>query len=555
MSDMNRKYPFWSLYFEMEGFEITGDKLMGRQAAGNSFLKALVKSKTDTLGIYIKNNHQKKLASETIKSFLDKDQELEVVSIPYNRPFESQDFGGIFFPGPSLSDYSKLRGYYGHHKYSLIGITHTTASHRVMTSISSLLSSPVKPWDALICTSQVVVDTVTTIIDAEYERLESSLGVKKKIIPLGVDPDEFDYSSDFILKSRNEFNIKDNDIVIVYVGRLSFHAKAHHIPMYISLNEISKTLEEGQNIHLIQTGWFANEFIENSFKDEAKLICPDVIMHFLDGKDQGNKHKTLACGDIFMSLSDNFQETFGLTPLEGMAAGLPVIVSDWNGYRDTVKDSHDGFRIPTYSLKPGNGEELAFNHMMGFINYDEYIGHLSQKIAIDIPMCIDKLQLLIGNKDLRKKLGNNAKNSVRGNFSWQKILNKYKDLGDDLDDIRVSSSKVESEGYHKLPSDRLDPFYVFKTYPTNLLDGDTFIFRDDSMTSDCINEIMNLDSVKFAKSSLPDISFFYRVYEMLDVETKVSINDIIKDTELNESIVLTICIWFMKYSFIKVEIV
>ena len=75
------------------------------------------------------------------------------------------------------------------------------------------------------------------------------------------------------------------------------------------------------------------------------------------------------------------------------------------------------------------------------------------------------------------------------------------------------------------------------------------------MTSDCINEIMNLDSVKFAKSSLPDISFFYRVYEMLDVDIKVSINDICKDTELNESIVLTICIWFMKYSFIKVEIV
>jgi hypothetical protein len=42
---------------------------------------------------------------------------------------------------------------------------------------------------------------------------------------------------------------------------------------------------------------------------------------------------------------------------------------------------------------------------------------------------------------------------------------------------------------------------------------------------------------------------------MLDVDIKVSINDICKDTELNESIVLTICIWFMKYSFIKVEIV
>ena len=28
-----------------------------------------------------------------------------------------------------------------------------------------------------------------------------------------------------------------------------------------------------------------------------------------------------------------------------MAAGLPVVVSDWDGYRDTVRDGVDGFRI------------------------------------------------------------------------------------------------------------------------------------------------------------------------------------------------------------------
>ena len=41
-----------------------------------------------------------------------------------------------------------------------------------------------------------------------------------------------------------------------------------------------------------------------------------------------------AIPDIFVSLSDNIQETFGLTPLEGMASGLPVVATDWNGYRD-----------------------------------------------------------------------------------------------------------------------------------------------------------------------------------------------------------------------------
>ena len=39
------------------------------------------------------------------------------------------------------------------------------------------------------------------------------------------------------------------------------------------------------------------------------------------------------------------QETFGLTPLEAMAAGLPCVVSDWNGYRDTVRLFLEG--VPT----------------------------------------------------------------------------------------------------------------------------------------------------------------------------------------------------------------
>ena len=50
-----------------------------------------------------------------------------------------------------------------------------------------------------------------------------------------------------------------------------------------------------------------------------------------------------------MSLSDNIQETFGLTPLEAMASGIPVIVSDWDGYRSTVRDNKDGFRISSYN--------------------------------------------------------------------------------------------------------------------------------------------------------------------------------------------------------------
>ena len=50
--------------------------------------------------------------------------------------------------------------------------------------------------------------------------------------------------------------------------------------------------------------------------------------------------------DLFVSLADNPQETFGITPLEAMAAELPCLVSDWDGYRDTVTNDV-GCRIPT----------------------------------------------------------------------------------------------------------------------------------------------------------------------------------------------------------------
>ena len=174
-----------------------------------------------------------------------------------------------------------------------------------------------------------------------------------------------------------------------------------------------------------------------------------------------------------MSLSDNFQETFGPTPLEGMASGLPVIVSDWNGYKSTVRNNIDGFKIPTYSLDSKSGEQIAYNHMMGFINYDQYIGQLSQRVAIDIDICIEKLKILIENKNLRNELGLNAKESAKNIFSWNKILIQYRDFSNELDNIRINSLEKDDVPKFNLPADRQNPFSIFDTYPSFVLENDS----------------------------------------------------------------------------------
>jgi starch synthase len=39
--------------------------------------------------------------------------------------------------------------------------------------------------------------------------------------------------------------------------------------------------------------------------------------------------------------------SFRYQALEAMAADLPAVVANWDGYKDAVRDGIDGFRIPT----------------------------------------------------------------------------------------------------------------------------------------------------------------------------------------------------------------
>ena len=60
-------------------------------------------------------------------------------------------------------------------------------------------------------------------------------------------------------------------------------------------------------------------------------------------------------------------------PVEAMASGLPVIVSDWDGYKETVRDGVDGFRIPTEHLVT-KLTKVSSAICIQTIDYDTYLG-------------------------------------------------------------------------------------------------------------------------------------------------------------------------------------
>ena len=54
---------------------------------------------------------------------------------------------------------------------------------------------------------------------------------------MGVHLDEYTFNEDQKNINRKNLKISPNDIVILFLGRLSFHAKAHYLPMYLALEK------------------------------------------------------------------------------------------------------------------------------------------------------------------------------------------------------------------------------------------------------------------------------------------------------------------------------
>ena len=494
-----------AIYYHPEGFDTSGSKLMGRQAAGEAFLKAYAQhGGTPLLYCY----------SKTEAIFTDFRERLARLTgaqhsaqwIPHHKPNELAKAGCLYVPGPNTADLVWQRRHLDPRSYSICGVTHTTASEGIMDSIGDLMIAPYQSWDAVICTSNAVRDTYRRVLDdwGEYlgERIQGQANapVQLPIIPLGVDCARLraqDKAEGWRKEWRERYDIAENDIVILFMGRLSYHAKAHPLPMYLGLENAAR--ESKRKIHLIQAGWFANDAIEKAFVDGARAVCPSVNAIFLDGRDAHVRESIWHAADIFTSLSDNIQETFGLTPLEAMAAGLPVVVTDWNGYRDTIIDGETGIAIPTVSLPPGLGGDIAFRHAAGLDTYDRYLGHASLCTSVDAGACTRAFLRLIDDRDLRRRMGEAGRKHAALRFDWPVVIAAYQALWDTLA-ARRRAAAIVAPRPDKGPANPLrnDPFALFAGYPTALLDGKARIALNPGGAAKWFKAIRQSPMVSFA---------------------------------------------------------
>lgn len=498
-----------AIYFAPEAYTTASPKLMGRNAAGESFLRGyLAHSRATTFWAQVETSAHGHIFAEAVKAA---GRSEPVKAVGREGLGALAEAGVVYHPGPGLGAHAWRRSFAGHGAWSLCGITHTTSSAGAMDAIAELLTAPVQPWDAVICTSAAVEGNLRRVLDAQAAYLRSRLGVRRltlprlPVIPLGVHTEDFAFTEGQRASARQALDADGNTLVVLFMGRLSFHAKAHPLAMYQALEKAARSLPSGRRVTLVECGWRANEWIAEAYASAARAFCPGVRVVTLDGRNPGDRQTAWAGADIFCSLSDNIQETFGITPIEAMAAGLPVVVSDWNGYKDTVRDGVDGFRIPTLAPGPGLGRDLALRHALEIDSYDVYIGRAAALIAVDVEAAAEAFARLFASPELRRRMGDKGRERARQTYDWAQIIPRYEALWASLDERRRSQAPALKPLRHPWPA-RMDPFHAFEHYPTTALSPQTELaLADDDATAALagLARRQRLAMVNYAAAILP----------------------------------------------------
>lgn len=140
--------------------------------------------------------------------------------------------------------------------------------------------------------------------------------------------------------------------------------------------------------------WLIGGSIDDGLKPFLKKYSKKF--RYLGAIPQRQLYKYYSQGSLFVLFS--LEDGFGMSLLEAMSCGLPVICSDSVGAKDVVRDTIDGFIVPTR----------------------------------DVSALKEKILYLYDNPHIRQRMGDSARENVTRNFTWDnygdKVSNTYLNL-------------------------------------------------------------------------------------------------------------------------------
>ena len=400
-------------------------------------------------------------------------------AVALDRRFPEKNFAAlatIFRPEPDTRKLLWQRQQNG--AFSFCGLAHAISGTEAGDVLQDYCLSPSEASDAIICPSKAVQSAIRAFWSNYGDYLQARFGasyqcpVQLPVIPLGIDIEKFarKVTPDKRAEQRKKLGIAESDIVLLWVGRLSAAIKAHPLAMFQAAEMAAE--RTGAKVHLVMVGYFMPAEAEAQFKKLAGDVCAKAKITFIAANDFRFGDGLWAAGDIFLSLIDNMQESFGLTPIEAMAAGLPRVISDWDGYRDSVKEGEDGFLIRTTQPPAGNGFELTTQVLDGREVYGGFLAKAALTVVVDAGQAADRIVQLITDRNLRASMAEKARERAKATYDWKHIIPAYENLWGDLAQKRAEAKPPKIKWKSALPQ-LPDPYTMYASYPSAVLSEQT----------------------------------------------------------------------------------
>lgn len=204
------------------------------------------------------------------------------------------------------------------------------------------------------------------------------------VIPNGINLSDFDipYSKD---ECREKLGLPLQNKIILSLGGLAPYKGPH-----VLIKAMREVIKKVPDARLILVG---GSKMKGELEELARKLGVKNYVKFAGFVTEDVKPLYYRAADVFVLPSIMRKEVFPIVLLESSASGLPMVVSDLDTFKCIIERGYNGL-----FTKKGDEKNLA-----------------------------DAIIYLLGNEEVREKMGKNARDKVE-DYSWEKIAGKTERL-------------------------------------------------------------------------------------------------------------------------------